>query len=141
VEEEQDIVYVAMPDRFAPPPPQAPPADPAWSETVVADTVRLFRFSALTFNAHRIHFDLPYATGVERYPGLVVHGPLQAILLAEAAQRHAGGRRVATFRFRGVRPAFHFDPLTLCGTADGRLATVTPDGAVCMTAEIGWEAV
>ena len=59
------------------------------------DTVLLFRFSALTFNGHRIHYDLPYATGVEKYPGLVVHGPLQAMLLMDAAKRRHPGRRPA----------------------------------------------
>jgi 3-methylfumaryl-CoA hydratase len=68
VEEEQDIVYVAMPERFVPPPPVAAPATFDWTEPVAMDTVRLFRFSAVTFNAHRIHFDLPYATEVEKYP-------------------------------------------------------------------------
>ena len=135
IREEQDIVYVAMPDRFQPPPPvPAPMAD--WSVPVAVDTVRLFRFSALTFNAHRIHFDLPYATGVEKYPGLVVHGPLQAMLLMQAAK---AGRDPAWFRFRGVRPAFHTDALRLEGT-DGGLCTVNGEGQVCMQASVGWRA-
>lgn len=137
VEEEQDIVFIAMPDRFVPPPPvQAPAAE--WTEAVRMDEVRLFRFSALTFNAHRIHFDLPYATGVEKYPGLVVHGPLQAMLLMEAARARRGGAMPAGYRFRGVRPAFHFDALSLQGAGDG-LATVNGDGLVCMQAETVWE--
>ncbi len=116
VEEEQDLVYLAIPDRFEPPPAQAPPAAD-WTETIAVDPVLLFRFSALTFNGHRIHYDRTYATEVERYPGLVVHGPLQAVLLHDAAVRHAGGRTPATFDFRGVRPAFDFDALTLGGAA------------------------
>ncbi|ESW62138.1 MAG: acyl dehydratase [Rhodobacter sp. CACIA14H1] len=137
VEEEQDIVYIAMPDRFTPPPPVAAPvAD--WAEPVAVDEVRLFRFSALTFNAHRIHFDLPYATGVEKYPGLVVHGPLQAMLLMQAARARRGGAVPAGYRFRGVRPAFHFDALTLQGAGDG-VATVNGDGLVCMQAGMEWE--
>jgi 3-methylfumaryl-CoA hydratase len=143
IEEEQDIVYMAMPDRFAPPPPIAPPAAPAWEEAVAIDTVRLFRFSAATFNAHRIHFDLPYATEVERYPGLVVHGPLQALLLMEAARRRRGWAWPAAYRFRGVRPLFHFDALRLIGEApDGdeeALATATGAGHVCMQARVAWE--
>ena len=137
IREEQDIVYVAMPERFMPPPPVvATAAD--WVEPVMADTVRLFRFSALTFNAHRIHFDLPYATGVEKYPGLVVHGPLQAMLLMQAARRRTGAA-VAGFRFRGVRPAFHSDALSLQGSGD-ELCTVSGSGQVCMQATVGWAA-
>ena len=137
IEEEQDIVFIAMPERFTPPPP-VPAPEPAWSEGVVVDEVRLFRFSALTFNAHRIHFDLPYATGVEKYPGLVVHGPLQAMLLMEAGRARRAGAVPAGYRFRGVRPAFHFDTLSLQGLGDG-LATVNGDGLVCMQADTAWE--
>ena len=142
VTEEQDIVYVAMPDRFTPPPPVPVPEGAVWADPVAMDTVRLFRFSALTFNAHRIHFDLPYATGVEKYPGLVVHGPMQAMLLMQAARGHVGGAMPARFRFRGVRPMFHFDNVSLTGwPVDGgaqALATVTGEGLCCMQAEIGW---
>ena len=141
IREEQDIVYIAMPDRFTPPPPvPAPPA--AWRQDVAMETVRLFRFSALTFNAHRIHFDLPYATAVEKYPGLVVHGPMQAMLLMQAARDRSGGAVPRGYRFRGVRPLFHFDALSLQGQgmADGAeaLATVNGDGLVCMRADIAW---
>ena len=141
VTEEQDIVYVAMPDRFAPPPPVAPPDDPQWTEDVAMDSVRLFRFSAVTFNAHRIHFDLEYARNVEKYPGLVVHGPLQAILLMEAARRRRGAAPAA-FQFRGIRPMFHFDRPRLMGHGAENnsqpLCTVTAEGAVCMQARVGW---
>jgi len=140
VEEEQDIVYVAMPDRFAPPPPVAAPPDALWSDPVAMNTVRLFRFSALTFNAHRIHFDLPYATEVEKYPGLVVHGPMQAMLLLQAARARRTGDP-ARFRFRGVRPLFHFDAAALTGWAADQgaqpLATVV-DGVICMQAAVEW---
>ena len=141
IREEQDIVYIAMPDRFTlPPPVPAPPA--AWRQDVAMDTVRLFRFSALTFNAHRIHFDLPYATAVEKYPGLVVHGPMQAMLLMQAARDRSGGNVPRGYRFRGVRPLFHFDALSLQGegVAEGAeaLATVNGEGLVCMRADIAW---
>jgi 3-methylfumaryl-CoA hydratase len=142
VEEEQDIVYVAMPDRFRPPPALPLPGAPAWEETVAIDSVRLFRFSAATFNAHRIHFDLPYATEVEKYPGLVVHGPLQAMLLMQAARRRRGGTSPDAFRFRGTRPLFHFDGLRLAGLPpEGRdepLVCATGDGRVCMQASASW---
>lgn len=135
IEEEQDIVFIAMPDRYSPPPPVEAPA-PDWRQDLAMDEVRLFRFSALTFNAHRIHFDLPYATGVEKYPGLVVHGPMQAMLLMEAARARRGGAMPGGYRFRGVRPLFHFDTLSLQGVG-AKLATVNGDGLVCMQAE--WE--
>jgi 3-methylfumaryl-CoA hydratase len=141
--EEQDIVYVAMPETFVPPPPVPAPGSQLWSEPVPIDTVRLFRFSAVTFNAHRIHFDLDYAQKVEKYPGLVVHGPMQAIFLMEAARRRHAGAFPASFRFRGVRPLFHFDALRLVGHAVGEgrlgLATVQGDGVCAMQAEIGWQ--
>ena len=144
ISEEQDIVYVAMPDRFSLPPPVIAADGAAWADPVAMDTVRLFRFSALTFNAHRIHFDLPYATGVEKYPGLVVHGPMQAMLLMQAARDHAGGALPARFKFRGVRPMFHFDSVALTGwpAVEGAqaLATVIGDNTCCMQAEIGWGA-
>lgn len=141
--EEQDIVYISMPDRFTPPLP-VPAPKAAWRQEVAMDTVRLFRFSALTFNAHRIHFDLPYATEIERYPGLVVHGPMQAMLLMQAARARAVGAVPRSYRFRGVRPLFHFDHLDLQGQGDAQatgsesLATVQGDGLVCMQAEITW---
>ena len=137
VREEQDIVYIAMPDRFTPPPPVPAPPDPVFADPFPVDTVRLFRYSALTFNAHRIHIDLPYAREVEKYPGLVVHGPMQAMALLGAAMRHSG-RTPASFRFRGVRPAFHSDSLTLAGWADGTLATVNHDGLQCLQATVVW---
>jgi 3-methylfumaryl-CoA hydratase len=141
IREEQDIVYIAMPDRFTPPPPVTAPAA-AWRQDVAMDTVRLFRFSALTFNAHRIHFDLPYATAVEKYPGLVVHGPMQAMLLMQAARARAEGAMPRGFRFRGVRPLFHFDALSLQGqgliAGAEALATVNGEGLVCMQADMAW---
>ena len=142
VTEEQDIVYVAMPKAFAPPPPIAAPDAAAWVESAAMDTVRLFRFSALTFNAHRIHFDLPYAVDVEKYPGLIVHGPLQAMMLMEAARRHNGNALPASFRFRGVRPLFHFNALRLMAQTQVQdtqaLCTATEDNFVCMQADISW---
>ena len=141
VEEEQDIVYVAMPTAWMPPPPVPPPAEVLWREPVVVDTVLLFRFSALTFNGHRIHYDLPYATEVEKYPGLVVHGPLQAMLLMELARRNRPERAPARFEFRGVRPLFHFERPELLGrpTEGGdELFVGNGAGATTMQASIRW---
>ena len=140
--EEHDIVYVAIPDRFSPPPPVAPPAPAVFTEQVPIDTVRLFRFSAVTFNGHRIHYDLDYSREVEKYPGLVVHGPLQALLLMEAARRHQGGAVPKAYSFRGVRPLFHFEKVEVVGTAveagEQHLATVNGDGHACMQARVTW---
>ena len=142
VEEEQDLVYVAMPEVFTPPAPVPAPPDPAWSEPAPVDPVLLFRFSALTFNGHRIHYDLAYATQVEKYPGLVVHGPLQAMLLIEAAKRRHPGRTPQRFAYRGLRPLFHFETVRIVGrpNPDGGhdLFTVTGDGAVAMQASLRW---
>jgi 3-methylfumaryl-CoA hydratase len=135
VDEQQDIVYVAIPDHYTPPPPQPAPANPDWSLPFMADPARLFRYSAMTFNAHRIHYDLPYATGVEHYPGLVTHGPMQAMVLLNAAMR-ATGKSPRAYAFRGVRPAFA-GPLTLCAW-DTQLATVDSEGMQCMTAAVTW---
>ena len=136
-EEEQDIVYLPMPERFSPPPAQPLPDALDWSRPQPVDTVTLFRFSALTFNAHRIHFDLPYATGVEKYPGLIVHGPLQAIWLLEEAKRRNPGRVPATFSFRGVHPLFAHDAASLNGGGDQLF--VAAGSTITMRAEIGWE--
>ena len=142
--EEQDIAYLAMPKAWAPPEPVPLPEGLAWSNPRPVDPVLLFRFSALTFNGHRIHYDRAYATEVERYPGLVVHGPLQAILLLEAAKRRHPDRRPASYRFRGLRPLFDFDRVTLSGRPrdDGGegldLYTANGDGHVAMQATVGW---
>ena len=85
-----------------------------WSETFLPTTVTLFQFSALTYNGHRIHYDHPYVTEQEGYPGLLVHGPLTALLLLDAAERHARGL-VSSFRYRALAPLFVDAPITLAG--------------------------
>jgi 3-methylfumaryl-CoA hydratase len=94
---------------------RGPVAPAPWNLDVATDEVLLFRFSALTFNSHRIHYDRPYATGQEGYPRLVVHAPLTAMLLAHLAERNAGGE-IEEFSFRAVSPAFLGDTLGLRGT-------------------------
>ncbi|WP_159775305.1 FAS1-like dehydratase domain-containing protein [Streptomyces sp. HM190] len=131
VTEDQDIVYRSQP-AGAPraPEPAAPPApaeepQPDWSLALAPDAATLFRFSALTYNAHRIHYDVPYATGVEGYPGLVVHGPLLALLTLELPRRFAPSRPVETFAYRLRRPAFAGTGITVrgwCGTDGGEAA-------------------
>ncbi len=114
--EHHDIVYRAekRPDEVEPP-PTAAPAGARWRRRVVPDDVLLFRYSALTFNGHRIHYDRRYATEVEGYPGLVVHGPLLATLLLDLLRRNAPDADVAGFRFRAVRPTFDLHPFQVNG--------------------------
>ena len=139
IEEEQDIVYREPGDPVPRPEPlDAMPdlAPDVWSSTVVPDEVLLFRFSALTFNAHRIHYDHPYAINEEGYPGLVVHGPLTALLLAELTGRHAG-KPMGSFTFRGRAPLFDLDAFRVVGTPDEmsvELEALGPDGNTAMTA-------
>lgn len=109
IRERHDIVYREMPtggQNATPAKPPAPPAAAQHSERHLADPVLLFRYSALTFNGHRIHYDRDYVTKVEGYPGLIVHGPLQAALLIELAAKLHGGKAPATFVYRGLQPLF-----------------------------------
>ena len=118
VSEEQDLVYRQPPAPGVAPAASVSPEAPAtagWREQLSPDPVLLFRYSALTFNAHRIHYDLPYAQNEEAYPGLVVQGPLTATLLVDRlAARDAG--RLKGFTFRGQQPLFADAHFFLCGT-------------------------
>jgi 3-methylfumaryl-CoA hydratase len=105
VQERQTIVYLDIPETFSPPKKRAMPTDAAAQTTFDVREPTLFRFSAITFNAHCIHYDLPYTQSVEKYPGLVIHGPLQAMQLMQLAQEHRGGPP-SHFEFRGVHPMF-----------------------------------
>jgi 3-methylfumaryl-CoA hydratase len=140
-EEEQDIVYMDIPKVFTPPEPVALPTC-TWHHSVALDPVFLFRFSALTFNGHRIHYDRDYAMGVENYPGLVVHGPLQAILAFQFARLEQADRKPQAFRFKGVRPLFDFDALSFHGAQSGPEATqiyaANGENAVTMEAQMTW---
>ncbi|HZV94126.1 MAG TPA: MaoC family dehydratase N-terminal domain-containing protein [Caldimonas sp.] len=93
--------------------------DAVFSRVIVPNEVLLFRYSALTFNGHRIHYDRRYATEVEGYPGLVVHGPLIATLLLELLRREQPRATVSRFEFRALRPIFDVHPFTVCGRPDG----------------------
>ena len=105
--EEHDIVYRDHPKVGAPPTqPKIASTDAVWSRTITPDPVLLFRYSALTFNGHRIHYDRSYVTQVEGYPGLIVHGPLIAILMIELVRSHCPGRQIQSFDFRAVSPLF-----------------------------------
>jgi 3-methylfumaryl-CoA hydratase len=133
VVEEQDLVYrgAAAPGSVPLPDAAAPAPDAAWHHELTPDTVLLFRYSALTMNGHRIHYDLPYAMDEEAYPALVVHGPLQATILAAHAAKHLG-KPLRTFAFRGKSPAFAGLSLHVCGDP-------ADEGATLYTAQGGSE--
>jgi 3-methylfumaryl-CoA hydratase len=118
--EEHDIVYREAPQPDAPAVvPRPAPTDAAYERTVVPDPVLLFRYSALTFNGHRIHYDRAYVTGTEGYPGLVVHGPLIATLLVDLLRRQMPAMRLRRFEFKALRPIFDIHPFSVCGRSEG----------------------
>ena len=146
VAETQSIVYreAANPGQDLSPPPLGTGAfAPAGWDThrvITPCPALLFRYSALTFNTHRIHYDAPYAQGVERYRGLVVHGPLTASLLLQLAARELGENRLRTFSFRGLSPAIAGEPLHLVmrkGEAGYELAAFADDGRQVTQASAG----
>jgi 3-methylfumaryl-CoA hydratase len=147
VREHQDLIYrpAAGPARG----PSAAPASPPpalvsdYQRLISPDPTLLFRFSALTYNAHRIHYDRDFARDVEGYPGLVVHGPLQAMLLIDLYQRQHPDALIAHFACRAQRPLFEGAPFALKGrkTDDGAaLWTEDADGRVCMEASVATKA-
>ncbi len=139
--DEHDIVYRGETGL-------APRADPAptgetWRREIRPDPVLLFRYSAVTFNSHRIHYDHPYATQVEGYPGLVVHGPLIATLLVDLLRREVPGATLKTYAFRALRPLFDTANFFTCGVPDepkrsARLWTRDAEGAMTMDATATW---
>ena len=159
VTEEQDIVYrgeervprgapsVQAPTSAtggfaaAPPTGAAPLSGPLpWSRSIVADEVMLFRYSALTYNGHRIHYDLPYASGVEGYPALVVNGGLVTLMLYELLRSHADPavRRMSS---RNMRPLFAGRPIRLEGEpvqGGARLQVLDDSSAVAISAQVEW---
>jgi len=117
------------------------PAETAWRRRITPDPILLFRFSALTFNSHRIHYDYRWAAQVEGYPGLVVHGPLTSTLLIDFARDSQPGRAMTSYTTQARAPLFDTAPFELRGrpTADGRAAelwAVTPEGTVAMSAQV-----
>ncbi|ALP68525.1 HTD2 family dehydratase [Paraburkholderia caribensis] len=136
VSEEHDIVYKET-TPGGPARQEVRRAPGEHRESFLATSTTLFRYSALTFNGHRIHYDQDYCRDVEGYPNLVIHGPLNATLLASLAQRIAG-KRLTTFDYRGVQPAILGNALTLNGTREGEhleLWTALPDERVSMQAK------
>ncbi|MEJ8856124.1 MaoC family dehydratase N-terminal domain-containing protein [Variovorax robiniae] len=140
IHEEHDIVYRDNPKPGDPvPPAQAAPTERDWVRPIQADDVFLFRYSALTFNGHRIHYDRRYVTEVEGYPGLVVHGPLIATLLLDLLRRNLPDAKVTRFVFRAMKPTFDTTPFEVCGqrSEDGRAVQLWAqhtDGALAMEA-------
>jgi 3-methylfumaryl-CoA hydratase len=143
LEEERRTVFreeVKPGERNQAPRREEAPADAPWRRRVVPDPILLFRFSALTFNSHRIHYDRTWATEVEGYPGLVVHGPLTSTLLIDFARDENPGRAFLTYSTQARAPLFDTAPFELRGrpAADGRgceLWAVTPEGTVAMSAQ------
>jgi 3-methylfumaryl-CoA hydratase len=135
--EEHDIVYRENPRAGAPVPKPTPaPVGETFSREIAPDPVLLFRYSALTFNSHRIHYDRSYVNEVEGYPGLIVHGPLIATFLTDLLRRNLPQAAVRRFEFRAVRPLFDIHRFTVCGRQDGnRVALWTRDHEGWLTME------
>ncbi len=130
ITEFHDIVYREPPQADAAPLPGKPaPTTADWQHKMVADDVLLFRYSALTFNAHRIHYDRRYVTDKEGYPGLIVHGPLIATLLIDAMNKELDNPVILQFNFKAIKPLFDINPFYVCGrlrsvdTRDGHAKT------------------
>jgi len=141
--EEHDIVYRELPsgdvDRATAVASRPAPGPATWTRRIVPDDVLLFRYSALTFNSHRIHYDRRYVTEVEGYPGLVVHGPLLATLLVDLLRRERPEAVLRSFEFRAVAPLFDVAPFELCGRPEDDGVRVSlwaqgSDGALAMRA-------
>jgi 3-methylfumaryl-CoA hydratase len=137
--DEHDIVYRGTDAPAAKPaPPQTAPGE--WRRTLIPDAVMLFRYSALTFNSHRIHYDRDYVTRQEGYPGLVVHGPLVATLLLDLVRRNAPEARIEAFSFRAISPLFDGAEMSVNASPPGtdgivKLWAANADGGVAMTGE------
>ena len=140
LEEGHDIVYRApAAPGAAGPEPQAPPMEAVWRRRLTPDEVMLYRYSALTYNGHRIHYDYPYVTGEEGYDGLIVHGPLTATLLLDLIAREQPSQKLTSVRFRALRPVYAGRELTIeAAPTDGGIEAwaVDADGAVAMRAAI-----
>jgi 3-methylfumaryl-CoA hydratase len=142
IREEHDIVYRPEKDPNTPAPePKAAPDGAMWKRTVRPDAVLLFRYSALTFNGHRIHYDHKYVTEVEGYPGLIVHGPLMATMLLDLSRRENPDRNVDTFSYRALSPVFDIGSFSVNGSprADSGAADLwisKDDGSLAMQADV-----
>jgi len=133
----QNIVYREQPSANAPLPPAKPaPSEHDFLTSITPDPVLLFRYSALTYNGHRIHYDRTYAVEEELYPALVVHGPLLVTLLLELRRNHLSDKSLKKYKFRAVRPTFDNAKFTVAGKREGSnlsLWSADNSGALCMT--------
>ena len=139
IHEEHDIVYRDMPQPGEPAPAGvAAPGNATWAREIRPDDVLLFRYSALTFNGHRIHYDRRYVTEVEGYPGLIVHGPLIATLLLDLLRHELPSARVRRFSFKAMKPIFDIAPFSVRGCMENdktvHLWAATPEGHLAMDA-------
>jgi 3-methylfumaryl-CoA hydratase len=139
--DEHDIVYRGETPLASPPGPA--PGGEAWKREIHPDPLLLFRYSAVTFNGHRIHYDHPYTTRVEGYPGLIVHGPLIATLLVDLLRRNKPEATLRTYVFRALRPLYDTAAFSTCGLPDetrrsARLWTRDAEGAMTMEATATW---
>lgn len=138
IHEEQNLVYREMPSASTSlPPGEVGNTDAEWTQTITPNPVLLFRYSAVTYNSHRIHYDREYAIEQEFYPSLVVHAPLLASLLLELVHSQLPEATLTTFKFIAVRPTFVSQPVTANGKRDGknlRLWTANEQGELCMSA-------
>ncbi|MGE0747745.1 MAG: MaoC family dehydratase N-terminal domain-containing protein [Rhodospirillales bacterium] len=143
--DDHTTVYRGPADPNAPPPaPRPAPGKAVWRRTIHPTTVLLFRFSALTMNSHRIHYDLDYVRDVEKYPGLLFHGPLTMVMLLDLFRREKPQAELKTFKVRAVSPLYHTADFTVEGepAADGRSAklwAMNPAGALAMQADATFE--
>lgn len=144
IRERQDIVYRDMPTggkNAAPAKPAAAPPAAKHRQTHISDPVLLFRYSALTFNGHRIHYDRDYVTKVEGYPGLIFHGPMQAALLVEFAAHLHGGTAPKKFSYRGLQPLFEGGEFSVNAdevAEDLDIWVANADGAPTMRGTASW---
>ncbi len=141
IRERQDIVYRDMGSAQAAAKAPPPPPVAQHRETHVSDPVLLFRYSALTFNGHRIHYDRDYVTKVEGYPGLIFHGPLQAAFIVEMAAKLRGGRPPKKFTYRGVQPLFEGSEFSVNANDNGdamELWTANDAGQTTMKGTAAW---
>jgi 3-methylfumaryl-CoA hydratase len=144
LEDERRTVFreeVKAGERNQAPRRESPPNEAPWRRSVSPDPVLLFRFSALTFNSHRIHYDRVWAMEVEGYPGLVVHGPLTTTLLIDFARDQNPGRRIVAYATQARAPLFDTAPFELRGRPAANdhgceLWAVTPEGTIAMSAEV-----
>ncbi len=139
VVENQQIVYRSAPQPGEIPTIEKPQKEATSIETMEPGPVMLFRYSALTYNSHRIHYDRPYATEVEGYQGLVVHGPLVATMLLDLAMKRADNMKPASFSFRAKAPLFDTIPFTICAgrpAAEMDVWALTPSGNIALSAKV-----